>query len=289
MSKLAIIIPTFNRKTYLYNILIDFKNQDYINCYKVIVVVDGSNDGTIEMLKLDFPNVSIVEGNGNWWWTKSINEGLKYALKNKFSEFLLMNDDTSVETFFLTNLLKLYNSNSNRGVLGAISITKEVPFRIFYSGTKRVNWFFAKHYKYHKLFEKYNNTISGIHKTVFIPGRGMLFDLNVLNEIGYLNEEQFPQYYSDFDFSYSAYKKGIPTNISWDTPIYSHVELTAKGNNTDTSFVEFIMSFFEKMSPNNLKKTFIFYSKHGGVFFIIGFIFHILRRVASIVNLKLKN
>lgn len=287
-ERLAIIIPTFNRKEYLYKILDNFKNQDYKGLFKVIVVVDGATDGTIEMLKNNFSDVDVVIGNGNWWWTKSINEGLKYAINKKYIQFLLMNDDTFIEKYFLTKLMQQYY-NVGGGVLGTISITSNKPHKIFYSGIRDVNWITAKFYKYHNFLQPYTKDIFGIHKTLFIPGRGMLFNSDIIDKIGFFQEKKFPQYYSDFAFSYKAFQAGFKVNISWDIPIYSYIELTAKGNRTNSNIGEFIKSFVKPMSANYIKTTFYFYKQFAKGSYFISFLMHYMRIIVSFLRLKIKN
>jgi GT2 family glycosyltransferase len=77
MNKIGAIIPTFNRAASLKTILACLKQQTL--SVIPIVVVDGSTDGTLEMLAADFPSAIVVRGDGNWWYTRSINEGIKKA------------------------------------------------------------------------------------------------------------------------------------------------------------------------------------------------------------------
>ena len=80
-ADLCIIIPTFNRKKQLSVLLHQFKQQKSNGIrFNIVVVVDGSTDGTIELLESEFPEVIIVKGSGNWWFTRSLNEGCKYAV-----------------------------------------------------------------------------------------------------------------------------------------------------------------------------------------------------------------
>ena len=63
MWKVVTVIPTFNRKDYLAQVLSDLRVQEVENVeFKTVVVVDGSNDGTQEMLSSKFPEVDVVEG-----------------------------------------------------------------------------------------------------------------------------------------------------------------------------------------------------------------------------------
>lgn len=288
MSHLSVIIPTFNRCSHLRELLLNFKAQQ--NCttqYTIVVVVDGSTDGTIEMLRDEFPMVKVVMGDGNWWWTRSINEGLKYAISIGSDLFLLMNDDTIIKPTFLAEYLSQYRA-AGGGVLGAISVTNSNPEKIYYSGVQSVSWTTAKQVRYHKFYETYNSHVKGMHSTVFIPGRGMLFGDDVVNRIGLFRDKLFPQYYADYDYSYLALKAGFGVNVTWDTLIYSHIELTAKGNKTNSNFSQFLASFLKPNTSNSAKRTWLFYAQHGGLLFPLGFTLHILRNVVAFLISKIR-
>lgn len=280
MQKLVIIIPTFNRKAYLKELLsILNRSKDVSAAIDIIVVNDGSTDGTTSMLKNEFPEIIEVKGDGNWWWTRSVNEGLKVAIEKGHDYFLLMNDDTIVEKTFLSKIMETHSRVG--GILGTISISSTKPEKIFYSGIKSINWLTAKQVRYHQFFEAYDKVLEGVKPTVFIPGRGMLFRKEIIDKIGYLDEKLFPQYFADYDFSHTALEHGFPLNVSWDSPVYSYVEKTAKGNKTNATFIQFIAAFFKPNTSNNIKHTWYFYKKHAGPLFIIGFTLHLLRVVAA--------
>lgn len=288
INNLAIVIPTFNRKECVDVLLAKLANQVGISInVHLIVVVDGSTDGTFDLLKTKHPNVSVVEGSGNWWWTRSINEGLKVAKERGYSNFLLMNDDTEIQEDFLTIMWNHYQRHENC-IIGAISVTSQAPHKIFFSGIKSVNWASAKFHRNHKHFELYDSsTMSGVHKSVFLPGRGMLFSKSLLDRIGNFRDDKFPQYYADFDFSYRAYKAGFNVFVCYDAPIFSHVEMTAEGNKSNTSFLKLLKSFIKPMSSNNFKKTYYFFRAHAGSIYFVAYPLHYCRIMASLLLTKL--
>ena len=69
-----------NRKEYTHQCLLSIYKQTNKN-FIVIVIDDGSTDGTGEMITNEFPEVILLKGDGNLWWTKAINLGIKHALK----------------------------------------------------------------------------------------------------------------------------------------------------------------------------------------------------------------
>lgn len=57
----SIVIPTYDRKPILEKCLIALEDQNYTGDYEVVVVDDGSNDGTVEWLReTQFPHVRLI-------------------------------------------------------------------------------------------------------------------------------------------------------------------------------------------------------------------------------------
>tara|TARA_R110002020_G_scaffold434476_2_gene644599 strand:- start:8479 stop:9339 length:861 start_codon:yes stop_codon:yes gene_type:complete len=280
MKKLAVIIPTFNRKNHLANLLNTLGVERLNNNIVLIVVNDGSSDGTNELLLSSYPEVVIVQGTGDWWWTRSINEGLRKAISLDCNTFLLMNDDTFVKSSFLENAINQFE-NLKSSVLGFISITAQKPERIFFSGIKKSNLIFAKFYRYHSYLASLDKNINGQHISDFLPGRGMMFSDSLLKEIGYFDQEKLPQYFADFDFSQRALRAGYNVVISWDLHIYAHIALTAKGNRSNTNFINLLKSFSKANTPNNYKSTWYFYKNHLKAAAHIAFVFHYTRVILS--------
>lgn len=63
-----IIIPVHNRLNFTIDCLNSLKKQDIYNQFNLIVVDDGSTDGTSEYLKKNFPEVKILNGDGSLYW-----------------------------------------------------------------------------------------------------------------------------------------------------------------------------------------------------------------------------
>jgi len=265
VKRLAVVIPTYNRKNCLQRLLVQLQNQQlnhaYIHLF-IVVVVDGSTDGTLEMLETQFPGIHIVNGNGSWWWTKSINEGCKWALKKGTDALLLMNDDTEIGNNYLDSLLGK-NHQQPDAVIGSLNITREKPYKIYFSGIKKIAWWRAKLVRYHPVFAPYDESLTGLHPSVALLGRGMFIPVSLFEKIGFFDELALPQYKADFDFALTAHEHHIKTFISWDSIVYSHLELTGKGATyTRQSFFAFLKSFFQENTWTNLIHSFRYYKKH---------------------------
>ncbi len=286
INKLSVIIPTYNRKSYLSRLLAQLKNQVLSGVkISIIAVVDGSTDGTLEMLESEFPEVSIVQGSGQWWWTKSINEGCKLALKNGNDAVLLMNDDTEIDGNYLETLLNHAECQPG-AIIGSLNITRTQPYKIYFSGIKHITWWKAKSTRYHNIFAPYDNHLTGLHPSMVLMGRGMFIPASVFEKIGFFDEKSFPQYKADLDFTLRANENSIKTFISWDSLVYSHLELTGKGvTYKKQAFFAFLKSFFQENSMTNLLHSFRYYRKHCP-FYVLPFSFFIdkLRLIYSFLK-----
>ncbi|MEP6750123.1 MAG: glycosyltransferase, partial [Bacteroidota bacterium] len=101
-----IVVPVFNRVALTLKCLQSVANQTYKD-YKVIVIDDGSTDGTAEMVQASFPASIIIKGDGNYYWTKCVNTGI-LSIQNQMTEkdFVLhVNNDTEFDPRYIENLL----------------------------------------------------------------------------------------------------------------------------------------------------------------------------------------
>ena len=74
----------------------------------VVVVDDGSPDDTASHLADHYPDVQVVSGDGNLWWSGAINAGCDYAMaKGAGTLILLNNDNVALSRNLLTELARL--------------------------------------------------------------------------------------------------------------------------------------------------------------------------------------
>jgi len=262
---IAIIIPTYNRINYLEKLLKQVTGFQITGCtIDIFVIDDGSADNTESILSKNFQRVSIIKGNGNWWYTHCINEGLLIAGKKKPDYFLLLNDDIELDPAYLVTLLSDMESIGRPAILGSLSVTTEFPLRITFAGIKKIVWWRARHVKYKPFLAPYEqNKMSGILPSIVLPGRGMLISGEIINRIG-LFEAKLAQYGSDDEFCLRAGKAGYPVFISWNSIVYSHYKITGKG----TSFLgqtwkQFLSSFLDPHARNYWRNNLLIFSRYG--------------------------
>lgn len=261
--KVAVVIPTFNRKEYLKKLLDQIRVQDINNVIIMpIVVVDGSTDGTSEMLLNKYPEVIIVHGTGNWWFTKCLNEGCKKAIELQVDYVLVLNDDTEIRPNYIMTLWADFQTLPQEAILGSASISMEPKDLIDFSGTKSLKTWLMKKTPYFPNLTPIFPEFKGIHPTWTMNGRGSFIPISVFNKIG-LFDENLIQYGSDDEFALRARKSGLPVFISWNAKVYNHLLMTSEGTTfRKDSFGKFLKSFINPYSVNSIKKTFYIYKKH---------------------------
>jgi GT2 family glycosyltransferase len=268
MEKLGVIIPTFNRKSYLKVLLYQLFSQEKNNVWELIpvVIVDGSTDGTYEMLAEEFPQVHVVKGTGKWWWTKSVNEGIKFALQLfNPSYILLLNDDSCIQPDYIKSLLQTAATAAKNCIIGSISVTDTLPFKVSFSGVKKINWLRLKKETYYKSFELLENVpASGMFPTYALNGRGTLVNSSVIQDLQLLDEHTYPQYGSDDDLALRAWKKGYPVYVCYSCKVFDRTTDTSKGTAfRKDSVMTFFKSFFIWNSVNYIPKELSFFYRHG--------------------------
>lgn len=97
----SVIVPNWNGRDLLKDCLQSLENQSYKG-FEIILVDNGSTDGSVKYVVEKFPHVRIVKLEKNYGFAKAINEGVKVS-NAEFVVFL--NNDTEVKKDCLKNLI----------------------------------------------------------------------------------------------------------------------------------------------------------------------------------------
>jgi GT2 family glycosyltransferase len=213
---IGIVIPVHNRKGFTRDCLSSLQNQTLRADY-IIVVNDGSTDGTAEMIEQEFPEVIVLHGDGNLFWTAAINLGVKLALNLGVEYVLTLNNDTVASPNMLEKMMKGAQEKPN-ALLGAldIDIYTEKP----YYGGEIFNWRSGS-WRY-LLNELTKDEQTGLHEVSLFPGRGLLIPKIVFENIGYFAEKELPHYLADYDFTQRARRNGYKIYCNYDALLYTY-------------------------------------------------------------------
>ncbi|MBI5621284.1 glycosyltransferase family 2 protein [Candidatus Falkowbacteria bacterium] len=109
--KLSIIILTFNAIKYIDDCFKSILNQDWRE-FKILVVDNASDDGTLQHIKENYPEVTVLQNFKNLGFAKGTNQGIKFW----DSEYvLLVNQDVILQPDFLSKIMMVAEQHPDCG------------------------------------------------------------------------------------------------------------------------------------------------------------------------------
>lgn len=267
MKSIAVLIPVHNRiETTKQGLVSLQKSLEYYKengkrqlLVQIIVVDDGSTDGTSQWISSNYKDIELLRGNGDLWWTGAINRGADYAIITLKSDYLLLwNDDVHPDQeYFLIVENLIENGHCNNTVIGSKIVFANSPEKIWSAGG---------------FFNRFTgnfgmNSKNGITGQPFIecdwqPGMGTLIPVKSITSLGIKwDEKRFPHYHGDSDFTLRCRSKGMKIVTCMDLVLFNNTETTGLTRKRDLADV--MTSFRSLRSIYNLRINFRFYSRHG--------------------------
>jgi len=132
MSRIAVLLTCFNRKETTIKCLSSlFVLRDDIDIY---LVDDGSTDGTYDAILNLFPQVTIIKGDGNLFWSRGMNVAWKEASSYyNYSFFLWLNDDVVLYENAFDEILECSKELSNKAIVTGV-IENHEKSKVLYGG-----------------------------------------------------------------------------------------------------------------------------------------------------------
>lgn len=104
---ISVVIPSRNGKQLLQTHLPEVVRQIAQMPGEIIVVDNGSNDGTGEFLQSSFPGVIVAHSDGALSFARAVNRGVRKA---RYSHVCLLNNDMAIEGGFFEALFEAFRS-----------------------------------------------------------------------------------------------------------------------------------------------------------------------------------
>ncbi len=256
-----VIIPVHNRIDATMECLSCLNNQKFKD-FRVIIVDDGSTDGTSDLVNTKYPEVHILKGDGNLWWTGAMHLGVEYVLATAIENdyVLSLNNDTAFEDDYLDSLLAASNIYG-RAMVGSAEIDYSNRNKVTYAG----EWLDLKHYRFSVETQlAADNDIQCNEHVNVLPGRGMLIPVEAFSKTGNFDKAVFPHYIADYDFSLRAFNAGIKLVLSYKSIVYSKLNLTGISvkETRPLSLKEARLIFFSIRSDMNIIDHVRFIQRH---------------------------
>jgi GT2 family glycosyltransferase len=228
----------------------------------VIIIDDGSTDGTEEMIKEKYPYVILLKGDGNLWWSRATNMGIEKAIEIEADYVLLGDNDATVDSEWISALVDTAEKNPKSLVTSKCYYYDE-PKKIWHVGGE-LNWL-----KGGFRVIGMNEIDDGQYDTQFdvsCAAIGVLINTTFLKNIGMMDSKSFPQYWSDIDFTLRAYKKGYRMIYEPKSMMWHKISSTVKKHNTSSNPTSFLSALIyvttNIRSSQNFRTVVKFYSRY---------------------------
>lgn len=119
--KIAIVLTFHNRKDQTLTCIEQLKSQENCDDYSLdfFACDDGSTDGTKEELLKKYPDVNVIDGDGNLFWARGMAAACEEAKKISPDYYLMVNDDVNFYPYAISEILSTYRKyGENIAVVG---------------------------------------------------------------------------------------------------------------------------------------------------------------------------
>src|SRR5437867_1819294 len=143
-SRLAVLLTCHNRKSRTLDCIRQVLVQAGEGIFRVSVILvdDGSTDGTSQAVQEQFPEVEVLRGSGNLYWSRGMRTAFACARSRNFDFYLLLNDDTRFYHDAISRLLDTYHLVTRNGRGDAIIVGSTMnpsSGTLSYGGWRRIS------------------------------------------------------------------------------------------------------------------------------------------------------
>lgn len=284
-SRMAVIMTSHNRREKTMDCLKALsasRDVAYVEL-NVVLVDDGSTDGTAEAVGQAYPWVRVVHGDGSLFWCRGMHRAFETALHHGFDCYLWLNDDTMLYADALSRLFDCaaaQRAYTGKPVIVVGSTVDEHTGKLTYGGERRAAWWRRTSFVKVQPGDQAQPCESMNGNIVFIPAESARLVGNL--------DPAFEHAMGDTDYALRANKLGVGV---WVAPgVYGTCAHNVVSNTFMDSGLPLSKRWRQMLGRKGLpwRSWWVLTRRHAGIFWPLYFIWPYVRTVLSGVMPRLK-
>jgi hypothetical protein len=198
-TNVAVVIVNWNGKGLLYRCLRSLKFTSYTP-FELLVVDNGSNDGSVEMIKEEFPWAHLLANNRNPGYPGALNQGIMWAIQRGADYVFIANNDIEfIHSYWLDRLVVLADANPDFGIIGPALLSLD-------GKVTQSCWVFREPFSWVALATGQPDKVI---EADYVQGAAFLIRKEVVQQIGVFDEGYYPTgIFEDTDYCVRAKMAG---------------------------------------------------------------------------------
>lgn len=219
-ASVAVIVPNWNGIDTLKACINSLRGQT--QPHTIIVVENGSTDGSLGYLESEHPEVKLVVNRTNLGFAGGVNSGIRVALHEKFDYIALFNNDATADGNWLKHLVATMEQNEHTGIVTSKILEGNGAY-LDSTGDLYTIWGLPyPRGRGEHATDHYDHDVN-----IFAASGGAsLYRAKMLEEIG-LFDNDFFAYYEDVDISFRAQLAGWRVVYAPQALVYHQIGATS--------------------------------------------------------------
>lgn len=263
---ISIVIVNYNTSRLLLECIKSIKKETKSK-YEIIVVDNASSDQSCKKIRVEHPDVILIENKNNNGFARANNQGFERACGRYF---MILNPDTVILNGAIDKLVEFMDQNRSVGICGPKNISADGSVQIdnnkFPSFWKSFSSYFNLEKKIRKLEifrikNKKQECLFDWWDVERVVGCAMVIRSQLYKKLNGFDEKYF-MYFEETDFCYRAKKNGVNIAIIASAEIIHYGGESSKTRKDELMFDQTLYKYY-------FRSQYIFYEKNYGMLSMI--------------------
>lgn len=234
-----VLLPVHNRRELTRGFLRCLRRQTHAPV-RLMVIDDGSRDGTDEVVRAEYPAAHLIRGDGSWWWSGSLQRGYEWLCArppDRDDVILIINDDTTFDADYLSRGVEFLRRHPRSLLLSRILDPR--------TGTVMETGIEADFARFRFEIARSRDRIN------CLSTRGLFLRWDDMRRIGGFRPRLLPHYWSDYEYTLRARRRGLACLTDESVVLRANAKTTGERDLDGLIGRELVRALFSRRSPSN--------------------------------------